>query len=355
MNNTQSKEKIIMLGPASECMGGISRVVKTWQNEDFFAEYKIKYIPTVSHLSDSKLLFLIKSFIDFILSCGVGCRGVYVHTASKNSFFRKCIFLATAFLFGNKVILHIHPSFFYVFLSELSGVKKKIAFLLLSRVYSFVVLTREMRNNMQQLFPDKNVYILRTCVSVEEMANKNGLVRHENRLLYLGWYNERKGIYDLVDAIQRLFKQGKEIQADFYGTKEIDKLTRYVENKRLANVIKVNGWINDDKKIEALYKSTMLILPSHSEGIPNVILEAMATKTPIVSTLAGGLSEVLEDCENAIIAESRNPLDLSEKILRCLDDPVLRKKIAVNAYNEAQIKYNLPIITKELAKILETF
>lgn len=344
-----------MVGPDPESLGGISRVVKIWQAGNLLSEHKIKYIPSVSHPSGSKLLFLIKSLIHFILSCGGGCRVIYVHTASRNSFFRKCIFLTTAFLFRNKIILHIHPSFFYTFLSDLHGLKKKIAFSLLSRVDSFVVLTKEMRNNMKQLFPDKNVHILRNCVNVEEMAIKNDLPRSNDRLLYLGWYNERKGIYDLVDAIQILFKQRKEIQADFYGTKEIDSLTRYVEDKGLANVIKVNGWINDDKKIEALYRSTMLILPSHSEGIPNVILEAMATKTPIVSTLAGGLSEVLEDGENAIITESKNPLDLSEKILRCIDDPTLREKIAINAYNEAKIKYNLHIIKKQLAEILENF
>ena len=49
------------------------------------------------------------------------------------------------------------------------------------------------------------------------------------------------------------------------------------------------------KKLEALCKNTMLILPSHSEGLPNVILEAMATKTPIVAIHVGGLKEIFKN------------------------------------------------------------
>jgi len=354
MNNTQDKKKIILFGPDSEGMGGISRVVKIWQNESLFSDHKIKYISTASDSSNSKLLFLIKSLIHFILSCGVGCRGVYIHTASRNSFFRKCIFLTTASLFRKKIILHIHPSFFYTFLSDLRGLKKKISFSLLSRVDSFVVLTNEMRNNMKQLFPNKNVHILRNCVNVESMANKNDLPRSESRLLYLGWYNERKGVYDLVDAIRILLKQGEKIEVAFYGTKGTNKLTRYVDDKGLADAIKVNGWIDNKKKIEALHKSTMLILPSHTEGIPNVILEAMATNTPIVSTLVGGLKEILKDGENAIIVEVNNPMELSQKILLCLENKKLRDRIAANAHQDARTKYDVRMIKEKFARIIKT-
>ena len=62
----------------------------------------------------------------------------------------------------------------------------------------------------------------------------------------------------------------------------------------------------------------------------------MATKTPIVSTLVGGLKDILRDCENAIIAETKNSLDLSEKIQKCLIDDRLREQIAEKAYEEVK-------------------
>ena len=139
----------------------------------------------------------------------------------------------------------------------------------------------------------------------------------------------------------------------FFGTKEVKQLKKYVEEKGLSFTIKVNGWAGDDKKLEELFRATMLILLSHTEDIPNVTLEAMATKTPIVSTLVGGLKEVLKDGENAIIAEPHNSLDLSEKISMCLNNEVLRTKIAGNAYREIEEKYDFPIIKREFGKIVE--
>ena len=164
--------------------------------------------------------------------------------------------------------------------------------------------------------------------------------------------NRGKGVYDLVDAAQILVVEGMDFIIDFYGTKEIEQLRKYVSERKLDAFIKVHGWANENQKLEALHHSTALILPSHTEGIPNVILEAMAAKVPIISTLVGGLTEILRDGENAIIVEPGNPTDLAEKIKFALDNRQFCYDIAHNAYLEAREKYDLPIIKAQLQKIL---
>lgn len=352
MKKEVKTKTVLMIGPDPEGLGGISRVVKLWQASGLFSKHNIKYISSIANSSHSKLLILIKALIKFILSCGKGCRCVYIHTASYNSFYRKSLFITICYLLNKKIILHIHPSYFFTFLSTFDGFRKKLFFSLLNHVDIFIVLTREMKSNIKTLFPNKVVYVLKNPVNVKGMVNKKGILRDKNRLLYLGWYNEGKGVYDLVDAIKILADQGNYIVMNFFGTKEIEKLRQYVVEKGLTEKINVNGWANNEHKLDELFKATMLILPSHTEGIPNVILEAMATKTPIVSTLVGGLKEVLKDGEYAIIAEPQNPLDLSEKISMCLNNEVLRNKIADNAYREVEEKYDLPIIKKEFAGIM---
>lgn len=126
MRTARNREKIIMVGPHPEGMGGISRVLKTWQTGGLLSKHNIEYIASVSDSSHSKSLFLVVSLCKLIVSCASGCRGVYVHTASRNSFYRKCIFLTIAFLCGKEAILHIHPSFFYSFLSSFRGLKKNL-------------------------------------------------------------------------------------------------------------------------------------------------------------------------------------------------------------------------------------
>jgi len=255
--------------------------------------------------------------------------------------------------FRKKVTLHIHPTHFYEFITEVVGLKRWYIFFLLRHTNNFVVLTEEMKKNIQSLFPDKKVYVLPNPVNIERLAISKKCERAENRLLYLGWYIKEKGIYDLVDAVEIMARKGTKVYLEFYGTKEIVALKDYVRKKNLTSEIEVNGWIRGQKKLEVLHKSTMLILPSHSEGLPNVILEAMATKTPIVATHVGGLKEVLNDGDNALIAKVRNPEDLSNKILRCLEDKQLRQKIAAKAFLDAKTKYDVPVVKTKFEKIMD--
>lgn len=344
-----------MVGPDIEGLGGISRVTRIWRNGSVFSENEVKYISTVTDREVSKGFYLLKAFVSFASSLFHGRPLVYVHTSSYNSFRRKSLFLTTALILKRRVVLHIHPTHFYRFLLELKGVEKTLTVHLLNRVSGLIVLSDEMHANMDNLFHGRPVYVLRNPVDVGSMNNFEGCEREHNKLLYLGWYIKEKGVYDLVDAIEILVLRGVKVYLDFFGTKQLNKLRAYVKEKQLEGAITVHEWIDDREKCKALHRATALVLPSYSEGIPNVILEAMATRTPIISTLVGGLKEVLRDGENAIIVQAGNPADLSEKILKCLSDAELRDRIASNAYQEALARYDVSIVKKELSLILQQF
>ncbi|MBN2297895.1 MAG: glycosyltransferase family 4 protein [Deltaproteobacteria bacterium] len=347
------KKALIMVGTNPDGMGGIARVVKLWMESGLFQEYDIKYLHTTGSPGEWKLFSLFSSLLRF-LWYSIVYKSVYIHTASYNSFYRKSIFILLSVLLKKKIVLHIHPSFFFTFINGFNGLKKRFFFSLLNRVDTFVVLTQEMRSNMKSLFPGKPVHLLRNPVSIDAMKNKHDIKREKNTLLFLGWYTQGKGVYDLVDAVSLLATNGcGDIKLDFYGTKGREGLHRYVSEKGLTHCITVNGWADDDQKRDALYKASLFILPSHTEGIPNVILEAMAARAPIISTLVGGLKEVLEDGNTAIIVEPGNPRDLSEKIKFALNDSALRNRIAENAYQSARQLYDLPKIRNDLSRVLK--
>ena len=122
---------IIMIGPGTEGLGGISRVIKNWQAGKILIDNQLCYFPTVNE-GKNKLALLIKSFVRFCFLCSLRPKyAIYIHTASFHSFYRKSLFLAVALLFRKRVILHIHPSYFYHFISGFGGIKKKAFFSLL--------------------------------------------------------------------------------------------------------------------------------------------------------------------------------------------------------------------------------
>jgi len=343
--------QIVMVGPDPEDMGGIARVVKNWQAEGLFAEYHITYISTTSDSSHSKVTLFLKQLFHFLKVCRGERTVVYIHTSSFKSFYRKCIFIVLSLLHNVPIVLHIHPSHFFTFLSRQSKFTHKFTISLLRRVTCFVVLTAGSLTSINQLFPHTPAFVLHNIVQ-SSLLGQHNVARLSGKALFLGWYVKKKGIYELVDAIEILLNRGYLVELECFGTKGERQLRTYVTLKNLEQRIKINGWADDKTKLDALLTSTMLILPSHTEGIPNVILEAWATRTPVVSTPVGGLAEILIDGYNAIVAEPENPYHLSLTIEKCLNQPELRKKIADNAYLTVLEEYSMPTIRRQFARIV---
>jgi glycosyltransferase involved in cell wall biosynthesis len=346
------KYKILMVGPDLDGLGGISRVIQTWKEIGMFSCYNIKFVPSVSDFKKNEAFFYFINLFKFFFYLCRGCELVYVHTALYKSLYRKLIFLFFSFMMKKRTILHIHPSTVKRYFSRLNRIERVIIFYVFNRVDAIVVLSKETGKYIGQNFPTKKVHILRNPIIVEKMKNKFGIKRKIGEAIYLGWYVWGKGIYKLVDAIEILVEKGTQIHLKCYGTKGINKLKTYVKKKNLEKNIMISGWIGEEDKINALYQSSLLILPSFSEGIPNVILEAMATKTPIVTTPVGGIKEILENENNAIFIKPGDSHDISENILKCLNNDDLRNRIAENAYFEVKSKYDAKIIKKQFSAIL---
>jgi glycosyltransferase involved in cell wall biosynthesis len=98
--------------------------------------------------------------------------------------------------------------------------------------------------------------------------------------------------------------------------------------------------------------SDIFVLPSLSEGFPNVILEAMAAGLPIVTTNFEGSSEIVEDGVNGFIVQTKNPKALADSIAEILDD--FNVKQSMSARNrEAVAKYDWGNIIIHLEKIYD--
>lgn len=345
--------KILMVGPDISGPGGISKVIRTWVDNGFFSGFDLFYHTSIKRVKGRGVFTLFKDLILFLtrLNSG-GAKVVYVHTSSRTSFYRKSLFLIPALIFKTKTVLHIHPSHFYDFLMSLEGIRKRGVFAILRRVTALVVLTDEMQVSMCAVTGNKPVFVLRNPVDVQSFQVDCREKRQDNRLIYLGWFIPEKGVFDLVDAMAMLLESGFDARLEFYGIRGAQKLKQHVKATGVEENVNVNGWVDDQGKMVALRKSAALILPSYSEGLPNVILEAMASQTPILATAVGGMKEILVDGENAVIVKKADPQDLSQKIKLLIEQPELRAKLAENAYREVCEKYDTPVIKNNLRKIL---
>ena len=80
----------------------------------------------------------------------------------------------------------------------------------------------------------------------------------------------------------------------------------------------MKGSIEHKDLFEHIQHADALILPSYREGIPNVIMESLATGTPVIATQVGGIPEVVEDGVNGILIEPRSSTAVTDGILRAM-------------------------------------
>jgi glycosyltransferase involved in cell wall biosynthesis len=97
----------------------------------------------------------------------------------------------------------------------------------------------------------------------------------------------------------------------------------------------VGGWIPREEVIRHLQQTALVILPSYSEGIPNILLEAMAAGAPILTTRVGGIPEILDET-SATFVETGDTHDLAAKILACFQDERAMQAKALNAWERLE-------------------
>jgi colanic acid/amylovoran biosynthesis glycosyltransferase len=138
----------------------------------------------------------------------------------------------------------------------------------------------------------------------------------------------KKGLADLIDACAELRDRGYRFRCVIVGDGPLrDGLEARVRRSRLAGVVHLVGALEHPSVIEQYRSAEVFALPcvtapdGDRDGIPNVILEAMAMELPVVSTRHSGIPEAVEDEESGILVDPHDVLGLADALARLLDDP----------------------------------
>ena len=136
-----------------------------------------------------------------------------------------------------------------------------------------------------------------------------------------------KGYNYALDAISELKKTYSNFSYTIIGASNEEELLFQVDALGLKEDVKLEGNVPFSEVKKRLTSSHILLLPSVSEGVANVVLEAMALGVLVVSTDVGGMREVVKPGKTGFLAENRNPVEIAEQLLECIQLPLEQKTL----------------------------
>jgi glycosyltransferase involved in cell wall biosynthesis len=184
-----------------------------------------------------------------------------------------------------------------------------------------------------QHFQDKILLAHEHIVDFTKFNIDKKLSERECVIGYIGRLSEVKGILDLMKAFPIIFEKNQEVKILIGGDGNLYSEIESFVNENSFNVrVIMTGWIPRNDMSRILNELKLLVLPSHSEALPNILLEAMSCGTPVLATPVGAIPDIIKDGETGFLLESSDPHHLANKIVELLDKPELLEKISKNAY-----------------------
>lgn len=179
------------------------------------------------------------------------------------------------------------------------------------------------------------------------------------RIVSIGRLVEKKGFPVLVEAAKVLAERGRDFECRIIGGGLLEEeLRAHVRDLGLENVVELPGPLPQSEVKGEIRSASAFAAPcvtsgdGDRDGLPTVLLEAMALGTPCVSTDVTGIPEVVKDGETGLMVPQNDPVALADALERLMEDSGLRVRLAENAREVIEVNFD---VKRNAARLRETF
>jgi colanic acid/amylovoran biosynthesis glycosyltransferase len=174
------------------------------------------------------------------------------------------------------------------------------------------------------------------------------------RLVCVGRICEQKGQLLLLEAANLLAAEGLDFELVLAGDGEMrPEAEQFIANHKLGSRVRITGWISNDQVRTELLAARALVLPSFAEGLPVVIMEAMALGRPVISTFIAGIPELVEPHKHGWLVPAGDVDALVESMKSCIQ--TLDSKLQLMGESARELVINVHNVDQEAAKLTQHF
>jgi colanic acid/amylovoran biosynthesis glycosyltransferase len=207
---------------------------------------------------------------------------------------------------------------------------------------------------VEQKYWDK-VKVVHCGIPVEVFDSGSETPVNTRRFVCVGRLSPQKGHLILVKATQELAKRETDFEVVLCGDGEMRaEIEALVLRHNLQHIIRIIGWVDGPRVRREILNARALVLPSFAEGLPVVLIEAMALKRPVISTFVAGIPELVQTGENGWLVPASDVEALATMMQACLDaDPETLACMGRAARKRALSRHNITVEAPKLLKLFE--
>lgn len=277
---------------------------------------------------------------------------VHLHISMRGSFWRKVVFASLARRFGVPVIGHLHGSDFDHFVATQPRLLQRIVAHQLERMSTVLVLGERWRDYVLAIAPAARVVVQPNSVRMPAGQAAHA-VGQTVELLFLGIVGQRKGVYDLLEAFAAARAACPALRLTVAGNGEIERARRAADKLGLGSLVSFAGWTAGADKDRLLARSHVYVLPSHSEGLPISILEAMSWGLPIISTDVGSIAELVRHEIDGLIVPVASPDRLAQAIQHLAGSHDLRVRMGQSGRARVAAAFSEEVLLPRLERVYD--
>jgi glycosyltransferase involved in cell wall biosynthesis len=344
--------RVLMVGTALEGRGGVVAAVSVLREAGLFEREAVRYVAT--HADGSKPAKAKRALFGF-WNTACACLWqrpaiVHAHAASRASFLRKSLLLLIARAAGCKTIFHLHGGGFRQFATSESGtLMRRWIRHTLEQSSRVIALSEGWAQFLRGFAPKARVAVVPNAVPLPALpaAPDPG----PQRILFLGRAEAAKGIDQLLAAVAALAPRFPEIILAIGGEGDLARVRAQAEQLGIAGRVELLGWLSPQARDHQLARAAVFCLPSHAEGLPMSMLEAMAAARAVVVSSVGGIPETIIDHDNGLLVPPRDVGALAAALAEVLGDEALRARLARRARDTVEQRYSTDVVGVQLAAI----
>ncbi len=291
---------------------------------------------------------------------------LHIHTCSYFSFYRNAADAAVARRLGCRVLLHIRGNRFDRFCRDSGPLARRFIRRTLERADGVIVLSRSWRDALLPYAGKARLYVVPNAFDPAIVAAETPSRPPGDRLcrfVFLAALTQAKGLADLLEAACLARDHGARFELLIAGPvtpAQQQRWDRQVRDGHLEGIVQFVGPVRGADKARFLAQADVLVHPSHSEGLPNTVLEGAAAGLPVIATTVGAVPEVFAELNITDVAHQPVPLPLvpphapaalAAQMLRLAGDPGVRGMLAAAMSRHVRANFNVALLAQRIAAI----